>query len=121
MFKTPFSFNGRIRRLEYGLTLIIYYAVIFLIGGASATVSEDVGSILVIVLYIPLIWFMLAQGSKRCHDLDKTGWFQIIPFYVLWMLFQDGQPDRNGYGSSPKFPETSDILDSETLDGHMKN
>lgn len=53
--------------------------------------------------YVASWWFLLAQGAKRCHDLGHSGWFQIIPFYVLAMLFCEGQKDENDYGLSPKF------------------
>jgi len=49
-----------------------------------------------------LLWFLWAQGAKRCHDLGKNGWWQIIPFYVLLLVFQDGQPGLNKYGFNPK-------------------
>lgn len=100
MFNNPFSFDGRIRRTEYGLTLLIRVAisaVILAIIGAS-----DGQAGVVVLLYIPLIWFGLAQGSKRCHDLGNSGWWQLIPFYALWLLFADGQPGNNQYGANPK-------------------
>ena len=122
MFKHPFSFDGRIRRTEYGISLLIYLAVYFTIAGvAAAAASQSSAGMLVFVLMIPLVWFFWAQGAKRCHDLDKSGWWQIIPFYFLFLLFQDGEPGRNEYGSNPKHPEEIDVLESETLDGHLKN
>ena len=101
MFQNPFSFNGRIRRTEYGISLIIYaivYAVIFVI----ATSAGPGGAAVVLVLYIPVLWFLWAQGAKRCHDLGHSGWWQLIPFYGLWLLFQDGQHGQNEYGENPK-------------------
>lgn len=99
MFKAPFLFNGRIRRTEFGISYIIYVLVYAFL----ETALLDRGSeFIFFILIIPIIWFLLAQGAKRCHDLGKTGWFQIIPFYVLWMLFQDGQPGENDYGLNPK-------------------
>jgi uncharacterized membrane protein YhaH (DUF805 family) len=55
-----------------------------------------------LLLYIPMIWIMLAQGAKRCHDRGNSGWFQIIPFYYIIMLFGDGERHRNQYGEDPK-------------------
>ena len=52
--------------------------------------------------YIPLFWFLIAQGAKRCHDVNHSGWMQLIPFYGLWMLFQDGDNVTNSYGKNPK-------------------
>ncbi|HEY0655519.1 MAG TPA: DUF805 domain-containing protein [Chryseosolibacter sp.] len=118
MFKSPFSFDGRIRRLEYGLTFIIYLAVYFTILAISA--SGTIGGISLILL-IPLVWFVWAQGAKRCHDVGRSGWWQLIPFYFFVLLFEDGDRQKNEYGSNPKYPEEVDVLESETLDGHMKN
>jgi uncharacterized membrane protein YhaH (DUF805 family) len=123
MFKNPFSFNGRIRRMEYGLSMIIYMFVYFTIValtgfGASA---ESSAMFLPFLLMLPLIWFVWAQGAKRCHDIGRSGWWQLIPFYFFFLLFQDGDLSRNEYGSNPKHPEQIDVLESETLDGHLKN
>ena len=96
MFANSFSFSGRIRRLEYGISLIAYY-ILYLILNAFAIDTPIFG-----LGYIPLLWFLWAQGAKRCHDLGNNGWYQIIPFYALWMLFQDGQPGLNKYGFNPK-------------------
>lgn len=100
MFKNAFSFNGRIRRLEFGISYLIYLAVIYGVMGVVYAMP-DIGTFLM-VLYIPLAWFLLAQGAKRCHDRDNSGWYQIIPFYMLWMLFADGFPGKNQYGLNPK-------------------
>ncbi len=108
MFKAPFSFDGRIRRLEYGLSYLIYlvFALPFNIYLRMSENSYDgpSGTILVIffILLIPFLWFMLAQGAKRCHDRGNSGWFQLIPFYGLWMLFADSEHGPNEYGPNPK-------------------
>lgn len=99
MFSNPFSFYGRIRRLEYGLSYLIIF-VFFLIIAAAMDNSEP--NPLVLLLYIPAYWFLWAQGAKRCHDLGNSGWWQIIPFYFLWMLFAPGDKEENEYGENPK-------------------
>lgn len=119
MFQNPFSFNGRIRRKEYGLTFIIYILVYLVIGALSATESPF-GSIMVLLIIIPLVWFLWAQGAKRCHDIDRSGWMQLIPFYFLFLLFENGQAGRNEYGQNPKEDPQMDVLESETLDGHLR-
>lgn len=96
MFQATFSFDGRIRRTEYGISLIVYLAAYFILIGLSKSAS------LFGLAYIPLLWFLWAQGAKRCHDRGNSGWYQIIPFYVFWLLFADGDLGENEFGSSPK-------------------
>ncbi|MBP2281709.1 hypothetical protein H4V97_000027 [Flavobacterium sp. CG_23.5] len=97
MFKKPFSFDGRIRRTEYGISIIIY--IILYTAIIEITKKDNPGMGLAI---IPMLWFLWAQGAKRCHDMDKNGWFQIIPFYVLGMLFIEGDTYLNKHGENPK-------------------
>ena len=120
MFKNPFSFNGRIRRTEYGISYIIY-VVAYIAATALIEGVEGVGAALGLLIIIPLIWFLIAQSTKRCHDVGRSGWWQLIPFYVFALLFSDGDPGRNEYGSNPKGPEEVDVLESETLDGHLRH
>lgn len=96
MFLAPFSFEGRIRRTEYAISFLIYLLV-------STLVSETIHkSGIIFFIFVPLLWFLWAQGAKRCHDRGNSGWYQIIPFYVLWMFFAEGDNMGNEYGDSPK-------------------
>ncbi len=97
-FNNLFSFNGRIKRKEYGISvaifLVLYYIFFFLI-------LEGSGTVLASILFIPLFWFMLAKGAQRCHDCGNSGWFQLIPFYVVYLLFAEGTNGPNEYGNNP--------------------
>ena len=107
MFSAPFSFKGRIRRTEYGISMIICFFISLglnaIIGSANNSYSDPTGLIvLYFVLLIPYLWFVWAQGAKRCHDRGNSGWYQIIPFYGFLMLFAEGDANTNEYGNSPK-------------------
>ena len=106
MFKAPFSFNGRIRRTEYGVSVIIYIIVISLLWVMIMAAAAGQGSpgltIILMITMLPLYYFMLAQGAKRCHDRGNSGWYQLIPFYGFWMMFADGEPGANRFGQNPK-------------------
>ena len=96
MFKKPFSFEGRIRRTEYGITVIIYTIISSIMQVAVIEIP------FLFIFFIPMIWFYLAQGAKRCHDRGNSGWYQIIPFYSLWMIFGNSDVGENEYGPRPK-------------------
>ena len=103
MFKRPFSFHGRIRRLEYGLSILLVYFYAFMVGAILGVVTNGNSSDgAIYVFLIPGYWFIWAQGAKRCHDRNNSGWYQIIPFYGFWMLFADGDEGENDYGDNPK-------------------
>lgn len=105
MFKNPFSFNGRIRRTEYGISLILYFLVNTVLSVILEADNYSDDTALLGLAYIPLVWFLWAQGAKRCHDIGRNGWWQIIPFYFLWLIFSDGEEGLNSYGTNPKSPQ----------------
>lgn len=99
MFKNPFSFEGRIHRAEYGLTMLLFIICLLSI---NILMIETRFTAFFCFLLIPLIWFYSAQSAKRCHDMGKSGWWQIVPFYILILLLVDGQSQTNQYGYDPK-------------------
>lgn len=99
-----FSFKGRIRRREYGITILLF--IVF--RGFQKVIPREMPILLLIffIFMIPILWVLYAQGAKRCHDIGKSGWWQIVPFFALWMLFKDGDVGSNEYGEDPKGRKT---------------
>lgn len=103
MFSNMFSFSGRIRRLEYNIVnfgISLFYTILSSI--MESMEFPSVGLFIVLLCAVPLAWLQYAEGAKRCHDLGHSGWFQIIPFYPLAMMFGDGDSGDNEYGANPK-------------------
>jgi len=92
-----FSFKGRIPRKTYwysalGMILasfVLMFLVALLTGG-----NESAISVIMLILYIPLIWVSLAIQVKRWHDRNKSGWWVLISFVPLigpiWALIENG-------------------------------
>lgn len=120
MFKAPFSFDGRIRRIEYflsgiigvivgGIAYSLGVATLFLGAAAGSAGGSFFGILIGIAAAIASLWFSLAQGVKRLHDLNKSGWLILLLFvpivgwvFALYMLFADGTVGPNQYGEDPK-------------------
>ena len=102
MFRNSFSFEGRIRRLEYGLSFIIYYIWIIFSSFVAISINADNFEGIYYICVIPGFYFWIAQGAKRCHDRGNSGWYQLIPLYTLWMLFGEGDIGNTNYGANPK-------------------
>lgn len=92
MFSNIFSFEGRIGQKEFGFTLIVFVIGMFLIQTLSALaigtklLPEEIVIPVFCLLVLPIVTFLLAQGAKRCHDLGLSGWFQLIPFFAIYLL-----------------------------------
>lgn len=106
MFRHPFSFEGRIGRKEYGLTIACYFAINYII----AEIDGHAGSGWPLLLLIPELWIVFAQSAKRCHDLNKSAVYLFIPFYFFWLLFQKGSPTINQYGQPNSHPKDGDVI-----------
>lgn len=103
MFSAPFSFKGRIRRLEYFLSLLIFCISVGLLISIFDELGLDEEGLFFL---IPSFWFFVAQTAKRLHDCWMSGWLQLIPYFniilIIFIIFRDGKIGDNEYGSNPK-------------------
>jgi len=111
------SFEGRIGRGTYWLKFVLPYIVIAIVltiidMSAGLTIDDGAGGgigILSTIFSIVGIWFSLAVGAKRCHDRNRSGWFQaivLIPIIgAIWLLielgFLKGTEGENRFGPDP--------------------
>lgn len=96
IFEHPFSFKGRISRTEVWFSWLLVALIENFLG---LFFGGDVGGIIFTMgIQIVLLWHIIAQNTKRCHDLGHNGWWQLIPFYSFWMGFAKGQDKDNEYG-----------------------
>ena len=52
---------------------------------------------------LPLIaLFILIQGAKRMHDVNKSSWFFFLPLYNFYWAFKKGTIGANDYGIDPR-------------------
>jgi hypothetical protein len=99
-----FSFQGRIRRIDYLLTTMVVIDLLLIIR-RSLEADESSGLLMVLVAFSGVIasgWIGLAAAVKRCHDLGQNGFYTLIPLYGIFLIFIDGTPWENEYGPDPK-------------------
>ena len=101
-----FSFEGRIPRSTYWLTIIPLYLIGFTISIVFALLisngaSEDIQWLKVIYI-IPAAWIVFAAYAKRWRDLGQSGWLALtllIPFIniliILYLGFAPGISAQN--------------------------
>ena len=106
-----YTLENRIGREKYWGQLVIFIILSILIQVAgsitvfAALVGGKGASLLMLLITIgsqlALTWWFLGYGAKRCHDYGRSGFYQLIPFYVLIMLSQEGDVGDNEYGPNP--------------------
>lgn len=103
MFKNAFLFKGRARRSEFWLAYIIFMACMMIPAAISDAMGDsDALAVLGIIIIFGGLYFFLSEGTRRCHDLGHSGFWMLIPYYILWMLFQNSKEGPNEYGNNPK-------------------
>lgn len=110
------TFEGRARRKEYWLyylaTIIISVAFGFIEGfmsGLMGSTSMDDAAISPIILSLALFIPTIAVGTRRLHDIGRSGWWQllwfipIIGWIVLIVFFAlQTSPQTNQWGPPAK-------------------
>jgi uncharacterized membrane protein YhaH (DUF805 family) len=101
------DFSGRARRKEYWYFSLFYLIFALVIAFICVALKSD-------ILYYVYILFSiipaLSVAVRRMHDVDKSGWFILIPIYNLVLYCTDGTQGPNRFGSDPKRPEFEEFL-----------
>ncbi len=99
-FQKYADFNGRAKRPEYWWFALFCFIVSMALGIIGDTLSMAFS----LVTLLP----SLAVGSRRLHDINKSGWFQLlwlIPILgwlvLIYFLAQEGSTETNQYGDAP--------------------
>lgn len=83
----------------------IRWAVTFPVGViASLLTRADSPPLVVVAVAVSLAIsiYMILQGVRRMHDVDKSGWFILVPVYNLVLALTAGTPGSNRYGEAPQ-------------------
>ena len=118
-----FSVTGRIRRTTFWvrwlIIIVVAYVFIYLMKEVISNLGYDPNSkgdgmvMLPFSVIITVITILLPiQLIKRMHDLNKSGWYGIIPIYNIILAFTEGTVGPNDYGADPK-DRTNGINDQE--------
>ena len=114
-FQQYATFTGRSRRAEFWwwalFTLIVSIAgglidqALFPDHFSTRNNTGPVGGLFGLIVLLPT----LAVTARRLHDIDKSGWWQLLSFipFVGWIIMvvwtvRDSEPGSNRFGPNPK-------------------
>src|SRR5258707_13942619 len=85
-----FSFEGRVSRRAYLLGFVLPLLLIEI--GVAALVPPLEFNAAMVPLLLASFWPGIAVGAKRCHDRNRSGWFQLVILVPiagwLWLMFE---------------------------------
>ena len=108
----PFSFKGRIGRVQLILSYVMGFVAWFAIYALSEPALEYNSNIFLLFLACTAVffWFLYAQCAKRCHDLGKSGAWMFVPFWNILLFFAEGEKGENQYGQGTEVKSDNTIL-----------
>ncbi|HEY4292703.1 DUF805 domain-containing protein [Luteibacter sp.] len=101
------SLCGRARRTEYWTTVVLATVTEFVIG-VFAYLADARGSAYELIVGLCQLLGCVAcipVTVRRLHDVDWRGWWYLVPFVSLILIFLDGTRGPNRFGPSPKYFE----------------
>jgi uncharacterized membrane protein YhaH (DUF805 family) len=106
-----FSFKGRSNRGD-----LIFVLILTIVITAAVSTADSSARLLLDFVTLAAWWATLATCVKRCHDIGKSGWYTLIPFFILFLLFALGNKGPNQYDSDPGTEEQPGDEQAETID-----
>ncbi len=117
-FQKYFTFQGRLNRRSYLLRNLILMALGMLFDTILSAIFDNpfhtealsslLGSLLNMLLSLPLLASSLSLSIRRLHDMDKSGWYcfiLLLPLFNLLLgfclIFFRGTTGANPYGEDP--------------------
>lgn len=101
-FENYFNFEGRATRSEYWWWFLFYIIVYFAAIAVDVVLSLGVLSL---VVSLALLAPSLALGARRLHDINKSGWWQLlllIPLIgiliIIFLAAKKGDVSENRFG-----------------------
>jgi uncharacterized membrane protein YhaH (DUF805 family) len=95
-----FDFNGRARRAEYWWYALANIVISVILGAVQSLLG--IGQLPTNLLSLALLLPSLGVAVRRMHDIDRSGWWILAPFYNIYLLAQPGSVGTNQYGPDPK-------------------
>lgn len=89
--KKYIDFSGRATRKEFWTFVFFYYFFAIIGGLLDGFMGTDyAGTLLVAGLTLPYI----SCATRRMHDVGKSGWFMLVPFFNLILALSQSIPEK---------------------------
>jgi len=102
VIKKYIVFEGRARRKEFWMFFLFNILAAGVLGFIEGLIFPPESSYLSSIYFLAVLLPTIAVSIRRIHDVNKSGWFSLIPFYNLYLFTSAGDTQENQYGPDPK-------------------
>jgi len=100
-------FNGRARRKEFWYFMLFSFIITMVLQMIGIilklpAIGHNPNDCLRVLYGVAILIPILALWARRMHDVNKSGWFALIPIYNLILACEEGTHGTNKYGANPK-------------------
>ena len=88
-FKKYFLFEGRASKSEFWYFFLFYFFGYFIIEFIGQSLKNPALMMVSAIMAFGTIVPMVSVSCRRLHDINKSGWWQLIPIYNLILCAQD--------------------------------
>lgn len=96
------QFEGRASRREFWYFALANFIISFILGvieGFFGGPYRKDGSVLADIYAVLVFVPSIAVAARRLHDIDKSGWWMLVPLYNLYLFLQKGHPGGNRFNT----------------------
>ena len=110
-------FNGRATRAEFWWWVLFVFASVIVLTIVDMVIGTynyaSRSGLLAFLFQLAILIPALALGSRRLHDINRTGWWQlmwfvfflVIPMIILlWWAAKPSDEGTNKHGPAPRQP-----------------
>ena len=83
------DFKGRSDRKQY-LSFLLFYILVDLFINLANPNGTTINAVIMGALIVPLV----AVEIRRRHDTGKSGWWILVPFYSIYLMFKESIPEE---------------------------
>ncbi|MBP7247696.1 MAG: DUF805 domain-containing protein [Negativicutes bacterium] len=96
------NFSGRANQGEFWYFYLGYLIIAVIFNIIGMILPDSLATIVSLIPAITLIVPVLSAATRRLHDINKSGWFILVPFYNIYLWAQPGDQGPNQYGEPSK-------------------
>ena len=82
-------FEGRASKSEFWPYFFVYMVGSLILDVSTESTQIPILGIITLIVSLGGMLPMISVGCRRMHDINKSGWFQMIPIYNLILWAQD--------------------------------